>query len=99
MRSEKVYKRGQKGVSWVGRLMTWQPKIVNYRVNNVIQSGLFNKWKQVYWSQQFSKIKIQVKNELSQDHLTLRHISLAFYILLCFLPFSIPILLFEILIF
>ena len=53
----------------------------------------------MYWSQQFSNIKIQVKNELSQDHVTLRHISLAFYIRLCFLPFSIPILLFEILFF
>ena len=50
----------------------------------------------MYWNQRFRHIKIEVKDESSQDNLTLSHISLAFYIILCCFPFSIAILLIEI---
>ena len=72
-----------------------------FRVNNVIQSGLFIKWKQVYWAEQFRNIKIEInqQNKLSEDILTLNQVSISFYILLCCLPFSIAALLIENLVF
>ena len=66
-------------------------------MTNVIQSGLLNKWKQMHWTLQFSNIKIEInqENKSYKDILTLDQVSLAFYILLCCLPFSIATLLIE----
>ena len=51
----------------------------------------------VYWTLQFRHIKIDVKeNESNENNLTLNQISLPFYILLCCLPFSISTLFIEI---
>ena len=63
----------------------------------VDQSGLFYKWKQVYWALQFHYIKIQVNQDYlsSQTNLKLNQVSLAFYILFCCLSFSIAILFIE----
>ena len=74
---------------------------VIFRVNNVIQSGLFSKWKQVYWNEQLCHIKVTNKqdNELIENNLKLNQISVAFYILLFCLPFSLGILLVETLFF
>ena len=67
----------------------------------MIQSGLFLKWKQVYWNEQLSHIKVTNKqgDELIENILKLNQISVAFYILLFCLPFSLGILLIEVLFF
>ena len=64
----------------------------------MVQSGLFNKWKQVYWTQVFRKanMKVNNQNDINQDTLKLKQVSLAFYIELCCLPLSIVTLLIEI---
>ena len=31
---------------------------MNFRVRHVIQSGLFNKWKEFFWDKEFRYIKI-----------------------------------------
>ena len=66
-------------------------------MSNVIQTGIFEKWKEVDWAQRLDHIKrlIENKNE-SNENLSLDQISLAFYILLLFLPFSLVILLIEV---
>ena len=66
-------------------------------MSNVIQTGIFSKWKEVDWAQRLDHIKklIENKNE-SNENLSLNQISLAFYILLLFLSFSLVILLIEI---
>ena len=64
----------------------------------MIQSGLLDKWKEVYWNEDFRKVKISVnQNDLSQDKLKLNQILDVFYIIFCFLSLSIATLLIEIL--
>ena len=66
-------------------------------MNNVIRSGLFNKWKEVYWNEDFRKVKISVnQNYSNQDKLKLNQILDVFYIVLCFLSISIATLIIEI---
>ena len=67
-------------------------------MEKVNQSGLLYKWKQVYWALQFRDIKIQVNqdNESSETNLKLNQVSLSFYVLFCYLPFSIVTLFIEI---
>ena len=69
-------------------------------MSNVIQNGLFSKWKQVDWAQRLDHIKklIENKNE-SNENLSLNQISLAFYILLFCLSFSLGIFLIEVVFF
>lgn len=54
---------------------------------------------QVYWTQQFLHIKVQVKDESNQDNTTLSHISLTFCVILCCLLFTTATLFIEIFIF
>ena len=66
----------------------------------MIQSGLFLKWKEVDWTLQLYHVKKLIKNNNeSNENLSLNQISLAFYILLFCLPFSLGILLIEVLCF
>ena len=62
------------------------------------QSGLFNKWKEVYWTIVCSKANIKANNpnDTNEDTLKLKQVSLAFYIKLYCLPLSIATLLIEI---
>ena len=65
-------------------------------MSNVIQSCIFSKWKEVDWAQRLDHIKKLIKNNnVSNEKLSLNQISLAFYILLFYLPFSLGILLIE----
>lgn len=67
-------------------------------MKNVIESGLFNKWKQVYWAQNLRNIKKFIKqkdNQNGKNHLSLNQVSFVFYILLYCLPILISILLIE----
>ena len=50
----------------------------------------------MYWKQKLSHIKIKVEDDSIQNNLTLSHISFAFDILLCCLPFTIATLFIEI---
>ena len=67
----------------------------------MIQSGLFSKWKQLYSNKQLSHIKVRNKqdNESTENNLKLNQISIAFYIVLFCLLFSLGILLIEVLYF
>ena len=63
----------------------------------MIQNGLLNKWKEVYWTLVFCKANIKVnQSDTNENALKLKQVSLAFYILLCCLPLSIATLLIEI---
>ena len=66
-------------------------------MKKINQSGLLYRWKQVYWALQFRHIKIQVNqdNQSTQTNLKFNQVSLAFYVLFCYLPFSIAILFIE----
>ena len=69
-------------------------------MSNVIQSGLFFKWQEVDLTRKLHHIKKLITNyNESNENLSLNHVSLAFYVLLFFLPFSLVILLIEILYF
>ena len=64
----------------------------------MIQSGLFAKWNEVDWALRLDHIKKLIKNKNeSNENLSLNHVSLAFYILLICFPFSLVILLIEVL--
>ena len=65
-------------------------------MSNVIQSGLFSKWKEVDWAQQLYHIKKLTKNNESNENLSMNQISFVFYILLYYFPFSLGILLAEV---
>ena len=65
---------------------------------NVLQCGLFSKWQEVGLTSQLLHIKKFIKNKNeSNEKLSLNQISLAFNILLFGLPFSLAILLIEVL--
>ena len=69
-------------------------------MSNVIQSGLFFKWQEVDLTRKLHHIKKLITNyNESNENLSLNQISLAFYILLFCLPFSLGILLIEFLCF
>ena len=69
-------------------------------MSNAIQSGLFEKWKQVNLAQRLDHIiKLIENNNESNENLSLNHVSFAFYIQLFCLPFSLIILLIEVLCF
>ena len=58
-------------------------------MNNVIQSGLFSRWKQVDWNEKLNHIKVinRQQNELIENNLKLDQFSSAFYILIYCLSF------------
>ena len=66
-------------------------------MSNVIQSGIFSKWEEMVWTLRLYHIKKLTKNNESNENLSLNQISLAFNILLFCLPFSLGILLIEVL--
>ena len=64
---------------------------MNFRIKNVIESGLLNKWKKVDQNEQLRNVAI-VDRHKSNDKLTLNHTSVVFYSLLFCLPISIAVL-------
>ena len=74
---------------------------MNFRVRHVIQSGLLNKWKQVFWDNEFRFITMAIKQKEESDEkvLTLNQVSTAFYSLLFCLPISFVVLPIEIIFF
>ena len=72
--------------------------IINFRIENIIQNGLLNKWREVHREQQFDGMTIQIKHEDQLNgQITLNQISFAFYNLICCSSFLIVILSIEIL--
>ena len=71
---------------------------MNFRINNMIQSGLFDEWIKVYYSLELRNLELPFKHDekLNAKTISLDHISVFLKILLfCFL-FSIATLLIEI---
>ena len=60
-------------------------------MNNVIQTGLFNKWTKVHYSFELRNFNLShtQSDQFSENILTLNHTSTAFYIILSCLSFSI----------
>ena len=70
---------------------------MNFRINNVVQSGLLSKWKKAFRAKEFHQVKIQNKqfDQSDERNLKLNQVLSVFYATLYCLPFSIATLFIE----